>query len=104
MIAGQGLIFFSFFLLINATPQQLAAILRSQTTMMQQHVEAMKSRMIEGFIARLGTAGPPAGDPEIPSLNERRFRDVENFHGAEGTWSEWSLKVLAKIKECDVAL
>ena len=47
---------------------------------------------------------PPRGHSAGPSLNERRFRDVGKFSGDEGTWSEWSLKFRATVKECDVAL
>ena len=78
----------------------MAAVLHSQT----QTIEAKMSRMMEAFCTQLGTLMPQGGHSAGPSQNELRFRDLGKFSGDEGRWSEWSLKFLATIKECDVAL
>ena len=83
-----------------ATAEQMAALLHSQT----QNNEAMMSRIVEAVVTQLGMLLPQGGHSAGLSLNERRFRDVGKFSGDEGTWSEWSLKFRATIKECDVAL
>ena len=83
-----------------ATAEQMAALLHSQT----QNNEAMMSRIVEAVVTKLGMLLPQGGHFAGLSLNERRFRDVGKFSGDEGTWSEWSLKFRATIKECDVAL
>ena len=83
-----------------ATAEQMAALLQSQT----QNNEAMMSRIVEAVVTQLAMLLPQGGHSAGLSLNERRFGDVGKFSGDEGTWSEWSLKFRATIKECDVAL
>ena len=84
----------------------MAGVLQNQTVLMQQSMEAMMTRMMDSFMARMaqGTPVPSGGDAGAYGLNERRFRDVGKFSSEKGLWREWSLKLRATIKECDVGL
>ena len=72
----------------------MAAVLQSQTTIMQQTVEATMSRLTV-FITQLAASTPAGGHTGGLLLDACRFSDVGKFNGNDGMWAERSLKLQA---------
>ena len=79
------------------TAGQMAVVLHSLTTLMQQTMQVMMSRNLEWFITQLGTSKPPGGHSGGLGMWESAM--ATKVRGPSGRSS-----ARATIKQCDVAL
>ncbi len=77
---------------------EIGKLFHMSAEFMQRLIET-QAKMLQDVVEKMNKTG---GDKKPMSLDERRFREIGSFDGAEEKWREWSSKFKRAAKEVNL--